>query len=179
MECRLQNKYFVRRKTIWPNRLIQFDLFQKLTINDILNENTCSPSLIIQIIYPTITPITISRILHSFDLDICSIALHNRKVIMSFSCLQALNSGHTTCYATPIVPSQFMRKVLRFSKYQRKGFNVLFPKEFNISTFCNTNIENCNETQPEKTYRFRRAQFGENCDSFKMQKTFCEYYKFI
>ncbi|CAF4452892.1 unnamed protein product, partial [Adineta steineri] len=56
---------------------------------DIFNGHHFTPSVIIQLIRPTITPITISRILHSFDLDICAAAFNSNEVIISFSCLQA------------------------------------------------------------------------------------------
>jgi hypothetical protein len=143
------------------------------------NGKNCNPSVIMQLINPTITSITISKILHSFDLDICSAGLHNRQVIISFSCLQALNSGHTTCYAMPKSRSEFMRRVPRLFKYQKRGYNILCPKEFNINSLLATSIEDCNEARPERLYRFRRRHFGENCDSFAIQKKFCEYYKLI
>ncbi|CAF3664266.1 unnamed protein product [Rotaria socialis] len=114
LECRLQNKYFIRRKTIWLNRLVQFDLYRKIIINDILNGKKFIPSVVIQLICPTTAPLTISQIIHSFNLDIGAAAFNSKQVIISFSCLQALNTGHTICYAIPHNPSQFMRRVLRF-----------------------------------------------------------------
>ncbi|CAF3768088.1 unnamed protein product [Rotaria sp. Silwood1] len=179
LENQLQSKYFVRRKTIWSNRLIQFDLYRKITINDIFNGNNFSPSIIIQLICPTLYPITVSRILHSFDLDICACAFDSKRVLISFSCLQALNSGHTTCYAMPVTNSQYMRRVPRLLKYQQRGFNILCPKEFDINAFLTTSIENCNESQFERTYRFRRRHFGDNHDSFCLQKKFCEHHSLI
>ncbi|CAF2066982.1 unnamed protein product [Rotaria magnacalcarata] len=124
-------------------------------------------------------PITISRMLHSFDLDICGAAFNSQKVIISFSCLQALNSGHTTCYCIPVTPSQFMRRVPRLYKYQQRGFNILCPHQFDINKFLATRIEDCKESQPERTYRFQRRFFGDNCDSFCIQKKFCEHYRLI
>ncbi|CAM4971320.1 unnamed protein product [Rotaria socialis] len=53
LENRLQDRYFVRRRTKWPNKLIQFDLFRKYTISDILNGKTFIPTAIIQVIHPT------------------------------------------------------------------------------------------------------------------------------
>ncbi|CAF3265137.1 unnamed protein product [Rotaria socialis] len=179
LETRLQTKYFVRRKTIWSNRLIQFDLYQRFTINDIFNGTNFSPSIVLQLIRPTMIPITISRMLHSFDLDICGAAFNSQKVIISFSCLQALNSGHTTCYCIPVTPSQFMRRVPRLYKYQQRGFNILCPHQFDINKFLATCIEDCKESQPERTYRFQRRFFGDNCDSFCIQKKFCEHYRLI
>ena len=179
LESQLQTKYFVQRKTIWSKRLVQLNLFRKFTMNDIFNGKNCNPSVIIQLIHPTIKPITISRILHSFDLDICSAALHDKQVIISFSCLQAFNSGHTVCYAMPKSQSEFMRRVLRFFKYQKRGFNILCPKQFDINALLATCVEDCNELRPERLYRFRRQHFGDNCDSFEIQKKFCEYYKLI
>ncbi|CAF1663489.1 unnamed protein product [Rotaria magnacalcarata] len=117
-------------------------------------------------------PITISRMLHSFDLDICGAAFNSQKVIISFSCLQALNSGHTTCYCIPVTPSQFMRRVPRLYKYQQRGFNILCPHQFDINKFLATRIEDCKESQPQRTYRFQRRFFGDNCDSFCIQKSF-------
>lgn len=169
----------MRRKTIWLNRLVQFDLYRKFTISDIFNGKNFVPSVIIQLICPTITPITISRIIHSFDLDICAAAFNSKTVTISFSCLQALNSGHATCYAVPISTSQFMRRVPRLYKYQQRGYNILCPHEFDINQFLATSVENCKETQPQRTYRFRRRHFGDNCDSFNMQKQFYQHYKLI
>ncbi|CAF3744645.1 unnamed protein product [Rotaria socialis] len=177
LECQLKNKYFIRRKTIWLNRLVQFDLYNKITINDILNGKKFIPSVVIQLIRPTTSPLTISRIIHFFDLDICAAAFNSKRVIISFSCLQALNTGHTICYAIPRNPSQFMRRVLRFHKYQQRGFNILCAHEFDIKAFLTTAVENCNESRPERLYRFRRQHFGDNCDTFSLQKKFCEYYK--
>lgn len=155
---------------------MQFDLFRKFTINDIFSGKRFTPSVVIQLIRPTITSINISKILYSFDLDICATAFNAKQVIISFACLQALNSGHTTCYAIPKSPSEFMRRVPRLSKYQHRGFNILCPKEFNINAFLATSIEDCKETRSERLYRFRRRHFGDNCDSFELQKTFCENY---
>jgi hypothetical protein len=129
-----------------------------------------------QLIRPTTTSITISQILHSFDLDVCAAAFNSKQVIISFSCLQALNSGHTTCYAIPISPSEFMRTSARLYKYQKRGFNILCPKDFDINAFLSTAVEDCKEIRPQRIYQFRRQHFGDNCDSFSMQKTFCEYY---
>ncbi|CAF1368428.1 unnamed protein product [Rotaria magnacalcarata] len=179
LENRLQNKYFVRRKTIWLNRLVHFDLYPKITISDIFNGKNFRPSVIIQLICPTISPISISRILHFFDLDICAAAFNSKTVTMTFSCLQALNSGHTTCYAVPLSTSEIMRRVPRIYKYQQRGYNILCPHEFNINEFLATPVENCKESRPERTYRFRRQQFGDNCDTFALQKQFCQHYKLI
>ncbi|CAF3928757.1 unnamed protein product [Adineta steineri] len=176
LETRLQNKYFVRRKTIWANRLIQFDLFRNCSIKDIINGKTFIPSVVIQLIRPTATPTSISRIIHSFDLDICAAAFNSKEVIISFSCLQALNSGHTTCYDVPISASEFIRKAQRLVKYQQRGFNILCPKEFDINAYLATAVEDCKEIQSARIYRFRRCKFGDNCDSFFLQKKFCEYY---
>jgi hypothetical protein len=172
----LQHKYFVKRKTLWSTRLVQFELFQKLTIKDIFQNKSFSPSVIMQFIRPSNDTINISQIIHSFDLDVCAAAFNSKEVIISFACLQALNTGHTTCYAMPTSPSQYMRRVTRVLKYQRRGFNILYPKEFNINAFLSTRIEDCTEIRPERIYRFRRQHFGDNCDSFSMQKKFCEYY---
>ncbi|CAF1364317.1 unnamed protein product [Rotaria magnacalcarata] len=179
LESRLQNEYFVRRKTIWFNRLVQFDLYRKFTINDIFHDKNFAPSLIIQLIRPTTTPTNISRIIHSFDLDICAAAFNSKKVIISFACLQALNSGFTTCYAVPFSTSEFMKRAPRFYKYQQRGFNILIPQQFDINKFLATPVEDCKETRPEQIYRFRRRHFGDNCDSFSIQKKFCEYYNLI
>ncbi|CAF1475053.1 unnamed protein product [Adineta steineri] len=176
LETRLQNKYFVRRKTIWANRLIQFDLFRNCSIKDIINGKTFIPSVVIQLIRPTTTPTSISRIIHSFDLDICAAAFNSKEVIISFSCLQALNSGHTTCYDVPISASEFIRKAQRLVKYQQRGFNILCPKEFDINAYLDTAVEDCKELQSARIYRFRRHKFGDNCDSFFLQKKFCENY---
>jgi hypothetical protein len=161
---------------LWSKRLVQFELFEKLTIKDIFENKKFSPSVIMQLIRPTYESINISQIIHSFDLDVCAAAFNSKQVIISFGCLQALNSAHTTCYAIPTSPSQYMRRATRFLKYQRRGFNILCPKEFNIDAFLSTRIEDCAEIRPERIYRFRRQHFGENCDSFCMQTKFCEYY---
>lgn len=121
-------------------------------------------------------PVTISRILHSFDLDICGACFNSKRVFISFACLQALNTGYTTCYAMPLTPSQMMRRVPRLHKYQQRGFNILCPQQFDIDAFLATPIENCSEFQPERAYRFRRRHFGDNCDSFSIQKQFCNHY---
>ncbi|CAF1450442.1 unnamed protein product [Adineta steineri] len=176
LETRLQNKYFVRRKTISANRLIQFDLFRNYSIKDIINGKTFIPSVVIQIIRPTTTPTSISQIIHSFDLDICAAAFNSKEVIISFSCLQALNSDHTTCYDVPISASQFIRKAQRLVKYQQRGFNIQCPKEFDINAYLATAVEDCREIQSARIYRFRRYKFGDNCDLFFLQKKFCEYY---
>jgi len=110
-------------------------------------------------------------------LDICSLAFNSKQVIISFSCLQALNSGSATCYTIPLVSSEFMRRVPRLYKYQQRGFNILCPKTFHITDFLSTSVEECKETRCERIYRFRRQQFGENCDVYSMQKKFCDYYE--
>jgi hypothetical protein len=107
---------------------------------------------------------------------VCAAAFNSRQVIISFGCLQALNSGHTTCYAIPISPSEFMRRVPRLYKYQQRGFHILCPKEFDINAFLATAVEDCKEIRSERIYRFQRQHFGDNCDSFSIQKKFCEYY---
>ena len=81
--------------------------------------------------------------------------------------------------AVPVSTSQFMRRILRLHKYQQRGYNILCPHEFDINQFLGTSIENCKETRPERIYRFRRRHFGDNCDSFSIQKQFCEHYKLI
>ena len=166
----------MRRKTIWPNRLVQFELFRRITIADIVNGISFTPSIVMQLIRPTTTRTSISRIIHSFDLDICAAAFDSTKVIISFSCLQALNSGHTVCYAIPKTPSEFMRRVSRLVKYQRRGFNILCPRDFDINAFLATRVEDCKEIRSERMYRFRRQHFGDNCDAFLIQKKFCEYF---
>ncbi|CAF1496933.1 unnamed protein product [Adineta steineri] len=155
LETRLQNKYFVRH---------------------IINGKTFIPSVVIQLIRPTTTPTSISQIIHSFDLDICAAAFNSKEVIISFSCLQALNSGHTTCYDVPISASEFIRKAQRLVKYQQRGFNILCPKEFDVDAYLATAVEDCKEIQSARIYRFRRYKFGDNCDSFFLQKKFCENY---
>ncbi|CAF4103243.1 unnamed protein product, partial [Adineta steineri] len=160
LELRLQNTYFIQRKIIWLDRLVQFDLFRKFTMQDILNGHHFTPSVIIQLIRPTITPITISRILHSFDLDICAAAFNSNEVIISFSCLQALKSGYTTCYDIPISPSKFVKRAIRFHKYQQRGFSILCPKDFDVDAFFNTIVKDCKQIPSERTYRFRTQQFG-------------------
>ncbi|CAF1459703.1 unnamed protein product [Adineta steineri] len=146
---------------------------------DIFNGHHFTPSVIIQLIRPTITPITISRILHSFDLDICAAAFNSNKVIISFSCLQALNSGYTTSYDIPISPSKFIKRATRFHKYQQRGFNILCPKDFDIDTFLNTIVKDCKQIPSERTYRSRTQQFGDNCDSFSVQKSFVNIINYI
>lgn len=130
-----------------------------------------------QLIRPTSNTTNISQIIHSFDLDVCAAAFNSKQVIISFACLQALNSGHTTCYAIPTSSSQYMRRVPRLLKYQQRGFNILYPKQFDINAFLATSIQDCKETEPERIYRFRRERFGDNCDDFSIQKQFCEYYQ--
>ncbi|CAF3941131.1 unnamed protein product [Rotaria magnacalcarata] len=110
---------------------------------------------------------------------ICAAAFNSKKVIISFACLQALNSGFTTCYAVPFSTSEFMKRAPRFYKYQQRGFNILIPQQFDINKFLATPVEDCKETRPEQIYRFRRRHFGDNCDSFSIQKKFCEYYNLI
>lgn len=176
LERQLRKKYFVRKRTAWFNRVIQFDLFRRFKINDIFNGKDCSPTIIIQAIYPTIIPINVSRIIHSFDLDICSAAFDSNQISITFGCLQALNSGHTTCCSLPASPSQFMSRASRFLKYQQRGFNVLCPKQFNLQAFLSTDVKQCNESHAQRSYRFYRTFFGVNCDSFSMQEKFCEYY---
>ncbi|CAF3420621.1 unnamed protein product [Rotaria socialis] len=160
-------------------KLVQFDLYRKFTINDIFHDKNFAPSLIIQLIRPTTTSTNISRIIHSFDLDICAAAFNSKKVIISFACLQALNSDFTTCYAVPFSTSKFTRRAPRLYKYQQRGFNILIPQQFDINKFLATPVEDCKEARPEQIYRFRRTHFGDNCDSFSIQKKFCEYYNLI
>ncbi|CAF1196993.1 unnamed protein product [Adineta ricciae] len=138
---------------------------------------TFSPLIIMQLIRPTHTASNVSQIIHSFDLDVCAAAFNSKQVTISFACLQALNSGHATCYDMPTSSSQYMRRVVRLLKYEQRGFNILYPKQFDINTFLSTPIEDCKETQPERIYRFRRRHFGDNCDHFSIQKQFCEYYR--
>ncbi|CAF1364737.1 unnamed protein product [Adineta steineri] len=176
LELRLQNKYFVQHKTIMSDRLVQFDLFRKFCIRDIFNGNHFTSSVIIQLIRSTTTSTTISQIIHSFDLDICAAAFNSKEVIISFSCLQALNTGHSTCYDIPISTSDFVKRAIRLYKYQQRGFNILCPKEFNIDAFLNTTVEDCKQNGFEQIYLFRKKQFGNSCDSFSIQKKFCEYY---
>jgi hypothetical protein len=175
MESRLQEKYFVRRKTKWSNRLIQLDLLRKLTINDIFNGKSVSPSVIMQLICPTIPDVNIWRILYSFDLDVCGAGFNWSKVTISFACLQALNSGHTTCYATRVIPSDLMIRVSRLYKSQQGGLNIQCPNEFDTSAFLWTSLQDCNEIRPKRLYRFRRERFGDNCDAYSIQKRFWSY----
>ncbi|CAF1159207.1 unnamed protein product [Rotaria sordida] len=149
LEARLQNSYFVRH---------------------IVNGKDFTTSVVMQLTRPTTTYTTISRIIHSFDLDICAAAFNSKQVIISFSCLQALNSGHATCYALPISSSEFVRRVSRLFKYQQRGFNILCPKEFDINAFLATAVEDCKEIRSERIYRFRRQHFGDNCGSFSIQR---------
>jgi hypothetical protein len=69
--------------------------------------------------------------------------------------------------------------MVRLYKYQLRGYNILCPKDFDINGFFNKAIEDCKETALERTYRFQRRQFGENCDSFELQKKFCEFYQLM
>jgi len=130
-----------------------------------------------QLIRPTNDTINISQILYSFDLDVCAATFNSKQIIVSFACLQALNPGHTICYAMPTSPSQYMRRVPRLLEHQQRGFNILYPKQFDMNTFLFTRIEDCKETRLERIYRFRRRHFGDNCDCFSIQKQFCEYYR--
>ena len=164
-------------ETIWPKRLIQFDLFRNFNIQHLFGTTLLTPAIIIQVIRPKNTRTNISTILHSFDLDVCAAAFNSMEVIISFGCLQALNTGYTTCHANLHSPSEFMKRATRLSKYQRRGFNILCPKGFNIDTFLATNIEDCKETRRQRSYRFQTGQFGSNCDCFEMQKQFCEYFE--
>ena len=75
----------------------------------------------------------------------------------------------------PTSSSQYVRRATRLLKYQQRGFNILYPKQFDINAFLFTAIEHCKETQPERIYRFRREHFGDNCDDFSIQKQFCEH----
>ncbi|UJR13047.1 hypothetical protein I4U23_000073 [Adineta vaga] len=152
LENRLQNKYFVKGKTLLSNRLVQFELFEKSTIKDIFQNKSFSPSVIMQLIRPSNDMISISQIFHSFDLDVCAAAFNSKEVIISFACLQALNTDHTTCYAMPTSPSQYMRGVTRVLKYQRRGFNILYPKEFNMNAFLSTRIEDCRDVRCQRQY---------------------------
>lgn len=176
MELRLQKKYLVRRKTIWSNHLVQFDLFRRFTIADVFNGKSFTPSIVIQLIRPTVQVINTSQILHSFDLDICAAAFDSKEVIVTYACLQALNSGFSTCYAFSSSRSKCVTRTIRSKKYLQRGYNILCPKEFHIQAFMNTPIEDCTENQYERMYRFRRRQFGENCDSFGLQEKFCQCY---
>ncbi|CAF2714353.1 unnamed protein product [Rotaria sp. Silwood2] len=109
------------------------------------------------------------------DIDLLFLK-QNSRLFKTADCLQALNSGHTTCYAMPVTTSQYMRRVSRLLKYQQRGFNILCPEEFDINAFLATSIEHCNESQLEKMYRFRRRHFNDNYDSFCLQKKFCKHY---
>ena len=159
--------------------MVQFDLFRRFTIGDIFNGKSFTPSIVIQLIRSTATSVNISQILHSFDLDICAAAFNSRQVIITCACLQALNSGCSTCYAMSNSSSKFVKRMTRLYKYQLRGYNILCPKDFDINTFINAAIEDCSETQSARSYRFRRQQFGENCDSFELQRKFCQYYKLM
>ncbi|CAF3352705.1 unnamed protein product [Rotaria sp. Silwood2] len=112
------------------------------------------------------------------DIDLLFLK-QNSRLFKTADCSQALNSGHTTCYAMPVTTSQYTRRVSLLLKYQQRGFNILCPKEFDINSFLATSIEHCNESQPERMYRFRRRHFGDNYDSFCLQKKLCEHYNLI
>lgn len=144
---------------------------------DVFNKTSLFPAIIIQIIRPRTLRTNISSIIHSFDLDICAAAFNSKQVIISFGCLQALNTGYTTCYTNLHTKSEFIKRAIRLSKYQRRGFNFLFPKGFDVNEFLMTVVEDCKETQSERLYRFRRGRFGDNCDCFNVQKRFFEYFE--
>ena len=178
LETRLRNKYFVERKTVWQGRVVQMDLYRKMTTADIFKSGQLLPSVIIQLIRPTMSSITISRIVHSFDLDICGAAFDSKQVIISFACLQALTTGHSTYYAMSNVRSKSMKQVRRLHKYQQRGYNILCPKTFDLHTFLITPLDNDSNLSVH-SYPSRKNYFGHNCDYFGAQKQFCEYYGLI
>ena len=134
------------------------------------------PAVTIQLIRSATTRTTISQIMHSFDLDICAAAFNSKKVFISFGCLQSLNTGYTTCFALSNSSADFVKRATRLAKYQQRGFNILCPNGFHISAFLATHIENAQETRRERTYRFRKGHFGDNCDCFEVQRKFCEHF---
>ena len=153
---------------------MQFDLFSECTVQDVFGGKSLTPVVTIQLIRAEITRINISKIIHSFDLDICAAAFNSKQVLISFSCLQSLNTGYTTCYALSNSSADFVRRAMRLAKYQQRGFNFLCPNGFHLVTFLATNIQNCQETQQERMYHFEKGHFGDNCDCFEVQKKFCE-----
>lgn len=150
-----------------------------MTVRDFLNADSLMPSVVIQLIRPTISPITISRVIHSFDLDICSAAFNSKDVIISFACMQALSTGHSTYYAMSNNRNKLIRQLRRLYKYHQRGYNILCPKNFDLQHFLSTSIENPNANAEQQSYSSHRQYFGDNCDFFQVQKRFCEHYGLI
>ncbi len=147
-----------------------------MAVQDVFNCDDFVPSVVMQFIFPSISNVNISRIIHSFDIDICACAFDSKRVLISFGCLQALNTGFTTYCAMSDNETDMMKRVYRLRKYIRRGYNILFPKNCDINTFINTTIRNCDQNQTETSLIFCKKYFGNNYDFYRMQKQFCEHY---
>ncbi|CAF3627229.1 unnamed protein product [Rotaria sp. Silwood1] len=89
--------YFVKQRVLSNRRVYELEITLGSTIFEIINESHTRKKLTLQFIYhPSIT--SIETYLMAFDLDIIQMCFNGEKVLSTWACIRALNTGTFICY---------------------------------------------------------------------------------
>ncbi|CAF3208196.1 unnamed protein product, partial [Rotaria sp. Silwood2] len=115
--------------------------------------------IILQFIYhPSIT--SIDTYLIAFDVDIIQICFDGEKVLCTWACIRALNTGTFISYNLTNNLATLVRTAIRISKYYQKGFKLLYPYEFAIDDFLSLAVYQLKHTENANYYSSTKEQFG-------------------
>ncbi|CAF1429563.1 unnamed protein product [Rotaria sordida] len=144
------------------------------TIFEIINEPNIRKKIVLQFIYhSTIT--SIHTYLMAFDVDIIQICFDGEKVLCTWTCIRALNTGTFISYNLTNNLATLARSAIRISKYYEKGFKLLYPYEFAINDFLSLTVYELKHVQNPNYYSSTKEQFGSNHDYFQLQKKICRH----
>ena len=117
----------------------------------------------------------IQSYLMAFDLDVVQLCYNGSRVLSTWAAMNALSSGKFLCYCLTRDIESLGKTALRLSKYIRRGFTFLFPHQFPMAEFLALPAASCNN--PRYTNRSSlNYQFGQNNDTFCVQKQFVEFF---
>ncbi|CAF4875125.1 unnamed protein product, partial [Rotaria socialis] len=120
----LRNFHFVKQRVLSYRRVYELEITLGSSILEIINESKIRKKLTIQFIYhPCVT--SIETYLMAFDLDIIQICFNGEKVLSTWACIRALNTGTFICYNLTNDLVTLVRSAVRIGKYYQRNFKLL------------------------------------------------------
>ncbi|CAF3751172.1 unnamed protein product [Rotaria socialis] len=135
----LRNFHFVKQQVQSYRRVYELEITLGSRILEIINESKIPKKLAIQFIYhPCVT--SSETYLMAFDLDIIQICFNGEKVLSTWACIRALNTGAFICYNLTNDLVTLGRSAVRIGKYYQRNFKLLYPHQFQIDNFFISNV---------------------------------------
>ena len=142
------------------------------TVDDLLHVRALQPTTFQFIFQPNFQ--SIDNYLMAFDLDVVQLCFDGARVYGTWAAVQALTSGTFLAYSLRPEIEHLGRAAVRITKYIRRGFNFLYPRDFPIHRLLSLPLTICN--RPISPYPSTSRRFGLNNDSLGIQKQFARFF---